>query len=230
VIQVQNAAKKYREDLKKGFDILYESEECVWGLQADSYLDTFIKHANRGLALDIGCGEGRHSLYLAQKGFKVDALDLSESAIRKLENLIRQYDMKESIKPVVGDARDIDLGKDKYELILLSFVLPFLRKSDIDLVIAKSKIALKDSGCIYISALTIEDIEYKTYRESQKEVDERTFYSPGLMCSCYFFAHGELKKMFSEFEIIDYTEATVKLRRPPYSHSFCLLFARKRVG
>ncbi|MBY9079718.1 class I SAM-dependent methyltransferase [Paenibacillus sp. CGMCC 1.18879] len=36
----------------------------------------------RGNMLEIGCGPGRNAIYSAQKGFKVDAVDLSEEAIR----------------------------------------------------------------------------------------------------------------------------------------------------
>lgn len=36
----------------------------------------------RGLTLDIGCGAGRHALYLQTKGFSVTALDISPLAIR----------------------------------------------------------------------------------------------------------------------------------------------------
>ena len=35
----------------------------------------------RGRAVDIGCGGGRHSLYLQQKGYEVTAIDNSPGAI-----------------------------------------------------------------------------------------------------------------------------------------------------
>ncbi len=38
-------------------------------------------------ALDIACGMGRHSKYLASKGFTVDALDISSVAIGHLNNI-----------------------------------------------------------------------------------------------------------------------------------------------
>lgn len=40
-----------------------------------------VKHA-RGKILDIGCGAGRHSLYLQQKGFDVTGIDSSPGAIK----------------------------------------------------------------------------------------------------------------------------------------------------
>ena len=37
--------------------------------------------------LDVGCGDGRHSLYLAGLGFQVDAFDISKNAIAKIDYL-----------------------------------------------------------------------------------------------------------------------------------------------
>lgn len=39
-----------------------------------------------GQALDIACGRGRHSLMLAQAGFKVDALDISEVGLASFKH------------------------------------------------------------------------------------------------------------------------------------------------
>jgi len=39
-------------------------------------------------ALDIACGNGRHSKYLASLGFKVNALDISSVAIKQLQGII----------------------------------------------------------------------------------------------------------------------------------------------
>jgi len=36
--------------------------------------------------LDLGCGDGRDSIYFSNKGIKVTALDFSESGINKLKN------------------------------------------------------------------------------------------------------------------------------------------------
>ena len=40
---------------------------------------------NSGKALDLGCGPGRNAIYLAKQGWDVDAVDLSQEAIRWAE-------------------------------------------------------------------------------------------------------------------------------------------------
>lgn len=217
-----------KEDSKRGFDRLYDSTGCVWGLEADRYLATFLDRAPRGTALDVGCGEGRHALFLAQAGYSVDALDMSEKAIEKLNFRIEEYGVKGLVLPRVVDMRAVDLPEDYYDLAVISYVFPFLRFSEINSVLERVKASLRSKGCIYVSALTTEDPEYGNYSREQQPVEPRTFYSPGLMCYCYYFERNELRELFSDFSIIDYTETVVELPREPYQHAMCLIFAEKR--
>jgi len=48
---------------------------------------------SKGRVLDIGCGAGRHSIYLQQKGFEVTGIDNSPGAVKvcKLRGLERAY-------------------------------------------------------------------------------------------------------------------------------------------
>lgn len=67
-------------------------------------------------ALDIACGMGRHSKYLASKGFEVDALDISSVAIAQLQNIPHIH------------AQEVDfdtytLPKEKYDLIVCTYFL-----------------------------------------------------------------------------------------------------------
>ena len=82
-------------------------------------LQKYIKQAQGKQALDIACGIGRHSKFLAQNGFMVDALDISSTAIDSLQNI-----------PLIT-AKEVDfdtykLEENKYDLIICTY---FLKRS-----------------------------------------------------------------------------------------------------
>src|SRR5690625_7973190 len=55
-------------------------------------------------ALDMGCGSGRHALYLAQEGFDVTAVDHNPHALASLEALLPQ----EGLNQVTPSRYDIN--------------------------------------------------------------------------------------------------------------------------
>lgn len=67
-------------------------------------------------ALDIACGMGRHSKYLASLGFEVDALDISSIALAQLQNI-------PNIHPKEVDFDTYTLPKEKYDLIVCTYFL-----------------------------------------------------------------------------------------------------------
>lgn len=79
-------------------------------------LSDSIHEAKGKSALDIACGLGRHSKYLAQHGFSVDALDISSVAIESLKDAIN-IDAKEV------DFDSYTLAENSYDLIICSYFL-----------------------------------------------------------------------------------------------------------
>jgi len=74
-------------------------------------VEKFISKANVGEALDIACGTGRNTHYLAEKGFLVDAVDLSDYALGEIKNLA-------TIKKIEADLDTYNLAVNKYDLIV----------------------------------------------------------------------------------------------------------------
>jgi len=76
----------------------------------------YAKHATVDRALDIACGMGRNSKYLASIGFKVDAWDISSVAIDSLKNLPHIY-------PKEVDLDNAEFPIETYDLIICTFFL-----------------------------------------------------------------------------------------------------------
>lgn len=104
------------------------TNESIWG-DGSTFLDTAIRcQITSKTALDIGSGDGRNSIYLAQNGFSVDAFDISHSAIEKINNISNKLGL--TINAYTGDITTIikqEIYK-KYDIVLLYGVLNSLSK------------------------------------------------------------------------------------------------------
>lgn len=61
--------------------------------------ESLISYFDRGLlkqgkALDVGCGKGRNSFYLAQRGLEVDGVDFSKTSIEMGKQIAKEQSLK----------------------------------------------------------------------------------------------------------------------------------------
>lgn len=68
-----------------------------------------------GPVLDVGAGTGRVTLDLARRGHEVVALDVDADLL----DALRERGRDVAVETVVADARDFDLGRDDFALILV---------------------------------------------------------------------------------------------------------------
>lgn len=74
---------------KAVWDACYENGENWGSVGVSDYVqDVARKLAPGASVLDIGCGTGRNAIYLADRGFNVEAFDVSSSAIKVLREII----------------------------------------------------------------------------------------------------------------------------------------------
>ncbi len=74
-------------------------------------IEKYIKKATVGNALDIACGVGRNTHFLAEKGFLVDAVDFSDYALGQVKKLA-------TITTIEADLDKYNLNFNKYDLIV----------------------------------------------------------------------------------------------------------------
>ncbi|QOP45772.1 class I SAM-dependent methyltransferase [Sulfurimonas paralvinellae] len=74
-------------------------------------IEKYIDLANKGRALDIACGQGRNTHFIAEKGFEVDAVDLSDYALSCVRD-------EPNIHKIEADLDEYNLEKNKYDLVV----------------------------------------------------------------------------------------------------------------
>jgi trans-aconitate methyltransferase len=67
------------------YEALHATTGWAYGERPDHHLVEAVQDVPRGLAVDLGGGQGRHALYLASLGFDVELVDLSETALAQAQ-------------------------------------------------------------------------------------------------------------------------------------------------
>jgi len=65
------------------WDQMYQSSGPLWSGHANPQLVTEAVDLSPRVALDVGCGEGADAIWLAEKGWRVTAVDLSTVALER---------------------------------------------------------------------------------------------------------------------------------------------------
>ncbi len=99
------------------------------------------------LALDLGCGEGRDTVFLAEAGFHVDARDVAPSGLEKTRILLTRRNVPAGqVELTVGDVRAFDYPPNTYDLALAANVFQFLPPGEAPAHIARLQGATKSGG------------------------------------------------------------------------------------
>ena len=81
--------------------------------------------------LDIGCGAGNYTLKLLQHrpGLAVTLVDLSRPMLDRAEQRLRAAGVTE-VTTIQGDVRDVDLGRERFDVVMAAQCLHHLRGDD----------------------------------------------------------------------------------------------------
>ncbi len=187
------------EDRKQGPD-----------LKLIEYLDIIPK----GPVLDLGMGRGRHALFFAKLGHKVEGVDTSVLSkgipeVVEVEGLDFTYHRM--------DLRDFEIPQKKYGLIIASKILQLFPKADIETITEQMQAGLKPKGVIYIYTTSIEDLQYGSKWKELEKVEENTFYDDYNKLHFHFFTRDEIIGLFPKLNLHYYTEGLTFNRRPSIS-------------
>lgn len=110
-------------------------------------------------ALSLADGEGRNSIWMAQQGMEVDAVELSGVALEKARGLARERGATVNFQR--GDLLDWDMGREAYDLVAAVFI-QFLSPAQRPGVFRRMVTALKPGGHLVLQGYTPRQIEFKT--------------------------------------------------------------------
>jgi len=108
------------------FDNTYEEKPEMFGNPYKELQDYFNNRPLRDNLLDLGCGQGRDSLFLASIGYNVTAVDNSQVGVQQMIDRAKSQGLQ--IDGIVDDIQNLHLEK-KFDIILFDMLLHGFEKS-----------------------------------------------------------------------------------------------------
>lgn len=180
----QLSGVKVSQDSKTQWDQRYSRPTFIYGKSPVQFLAENYQYIPfEGSVLDMGMGEGRNAVFLAQKGYKVTGVDLSSVAVKKAYLLAQEFGVK--IKGVVASLKDYTIQPNSYDAIVCFY---WVDRS----MVEKIKTWLKPGGILIYEAHTVRERE----RDSQKKSEPLD----------HFLKEQELIKLFPGMRILKYEE------------------------
>lgn len=84
-------------DAKEHWEEHYGERNRVWSGRVNARLVEIAEPLRPGRALDLGCGEGGDALWLAEHGWEVVAIDISDTALQRAADDARERGVRDRI-------------------------------------------------------------------------------------------------------------------------------------
>lgn len=108
----------------------YTQADLVWTAEPNRTFATEVGSLPPGAALDLGAGEGRNAIWLAQQGWTTTAVDFSDVALAKARQLAEASGVE--IDSVVADVTTYTPPAGVYDLVAVIYLhLPARERTDV---------------------------------------------------------------------------------------------------
>lgn len=144
----------------------YAAVEYVYGIEPNDFFKEQLNLLPAGKILLPGEGEGRNAVYAAQKGWQVDAFDISSAAMQKAQKLANEKQVK--INYQIDDLLFFQPKMDFYNTTALIFV--HLPRKQRRIVSVKLWESLRQGGKLIMEVFSKEQLNFQTGGPSDAEL------------------------------------------------------------
>jgi len=102
------------------WDRRYADSEFLWSVEPNRFVVRELGDLPPGRALDLASGEGRNAVWLAERGWRVTAVDFSRVGMQKARRLADARGV--TVDWVLADLREYEPEAGGYQLVLVAYL------------------------------------------------------------------------------------------------------------
>lgn len=173
-------------------------DRYIWGKAPSAFAKELIPLVPReGRILDLGCGEGRDSVYFASRGFTVTGVDASAAGLEKADRLAAERGVR--VRWVCRSMLDLPVI-GRFDLVYSCGSIHHVPKADRGHLFRRLR-ALTRPGGVH-AHIVFTDV--MVYAEKGEEID--------------YFVPGELGKVYSDWLALRYEEGVIPCSQDGIHH------------
>ncbi len=184
---------------------------------------------------DVGCGTGRHTVYLARLGFDIYASDNSPKALETTQAALAVEHLKATV--AAADMEDLPFKDVAFHAIILWNVVQHADSAKIMRVITNLKSAILPKGLFLLS---VKSTKAEEVGKGQRVEDNTYVLMEGIEKGVphHYFTKDELDRLFAPFQVVhlvemqqDYFAVATKMMIAkdtlPYHNAHWVVMAKK---
>ncbi|MFT5280663.1 MAG: ubiquinone/menaquinone biosynthesis C-methylase UbiE [Flavobacteriaceae bacterium] len=184
--------------------------------KALSFLSSFPEES---LVLDIGSGRGTWLVSLARQKFRVIGIDYIEEIVKKANEELKERDISERARFLVGDALDIPFVDTSFDIATDIGLLQHLPRQDHTQYSREVTRVVKNNGFFLLITLSDETKEWKGKYPKEQENKTINFFD----IPYNFFSKEDILKLFPDFKIAKEDSLAIPCAGTPATYSLYLL-------
>lgn len=135
----------------------YGTEPCQFAIKALKWM----KKIKGNKILDLGCGEGKDSIFFAKNGYEVFSLDCSERAIKSFEENIAKNNVQKLVHSIVYDiSKPLKFDDKTFDIVFAHLSLHYFDDKTTTKIFNEIQRVLKIGGLLFVRVKSTEDPLY----------------------------------------------------------------------
>lgn len=204
----------------------YTSRSPLFGEMPTDCVKELTKLLKRGAkVLDLGCGDGRDTLFMLKHGFSVVAVDAVDVAIERLKHRAAAHRVDDRLQVHILDVMELPLPEAEYDAVVGVTILDHLYEDQRSQLLDRIKQGVRPGGYIAVEMHSDRDPAW----QSRSSVDTVSEFSDAIVSVSHSnFLPGEFMDGWRILLYSDRLEQDLD-HGEPHIHGFCTLLCTKEV-